>query len=56
MNGLPSILLLLLCLLGSAFFAGLETGVVSINRLRLRHLVRHHVRGAEILQRLPEAA
>lgn len=42
--------LLLLCLLGSAFFAGMETGVISINRLRLRHLVRHHVPGAALLE------
>ena len=34
------IFLLLFCLAGSAFFAGIETGVISINRLRLQHLVR----------------
>ena len=38
-----------LCLLGSAFFAGMETGVVSINRLRLQHLVQRNVPAARIL-------
>ena len=42
--------LLVLCLAGSAFFAGVETGVISINRLRLQHLVRRHVRGAQIIR------
>ena len=44
------IFLLLFCLAGSAFFAGVETGVISINRLRLQHLVRRHVRGAQIIR------
>ena len=48
MNG--TLLLLLLCLAGGAFFAGMETGVISLNRLRLRHLVQHQVRGAAILE------
>ena len=47
---LLQLLLLLVCLAGTAFFAGVETGLISINRLRLRHLVRHKVPGAEILQ------
>lgn len=47
---LLQVVLMLLCLLGSAFFAGVETGVISINRLRLHHLVRRQVRGARILQ------
>ena len=32
--------ILLLCIAGSAFFAGIETGAISIHRLRLRHSVR----------------
>jgi putative hemolysin len=44
------LVLILLCVAGSAFFAGLETGVISINRLRLRHLVQHRVPGARILE------
>jgi len=43
------LLIVALAILGSAFYSGLETGVVSINRLRLRHLIRHKVKGADIL-------
>jgi len=42
--------LVLVALLGSAFFSGLETGVVSINPFRLRHLARKKVPGATLLQ------
>lgn len=38
------------CTLGSWFFSGIETGLISINRLRLRHLVRRRVKGAATLQ------
>mgnify|MGYP003599696622 CR=1 FL=1 len=44
------IFLLLFCLVGSAFFAGVETGVISINRLRLQHLVRRQVPGAKTIR------
>ena len=44
------IFLLLFCLAGSAFFAGLETGIISINRLRLQHLVRRQVPGAKTVR------
>lgn len=43
--------LLLLCLAGAAFFAGMETGILSMNRLRLQHLVRRGVKGAETIRR-----
>ena len=39
-----------LCLLLHAFFAGIETGVISIHRLRLRHFVRRGEAGARTLQ------
>jgi putative hemolysin len=39
-----------MCLVGSAFFSGMETGMISINRLRLRHLIRHKIKGADVLQ------
>jgi len=39
----------LLGLLGSTFFAGMETGLVSLNRVRLRHLVERGNRRARIL-------
>ncbi|NLG35039.1 MAG: DUF21 domain-containing protein [Lentisphaerae bacterium] len=44
------LLLLLACLLGAAFFAGIETGIIAINRLRLQHLVRRQVPGAQIIR------
>lgn len=50
MNVVVQLVLILLCIAGSAFFAGLETGVIALNRLRLRHLVQHRVPGARILE------
>ncbi len=44
------LVLLFACLLCGAFFAGVETGVISINRLRLQHLVRRQVKGAAIIR------
>jgi CBS domain containing-hemolysin-like protein len=44
------IFLLLFCLLASAFFSGIETGIISINRLRLQHLVRRNVAGAKTIR------
>lgn len=44
------LILFTVCFAGSWFFSGIETGLISINRLRLRHMVRHKVAGAEILQ------
>jgi putative hemolysin len=35
---------------GAAFFAGIETGVISMNRLRLRHLARHKAPGADVME------
>ena len=42
---------ILFCMFWSAFFAGMETGVISINRLRLRHLALHNAPGARTLER-----
>ncbi len=39
----------ILCFFGHAFFAGIETGVTAINRLRLKHFVRQGDKAAEIL-------
>lgn len=44
------ILLIFACLVGAAFFAGIETGVISLPRVRLRHLVEQGDRMAAILQ------
>jgi CBS domain containing-hemolysin-like protein len=38
------------CMLASAFFSGMETGITAINRLRLKHFVRQGVAAAKILQ------
>ncbi|MCX7817686.1 MAG: CNNM domain-containing protein [Kiritimatiellae bacterium] len=48
------VMALLVALLGSAFFAGIETGVIAMNRLRLRHLVQHRVRGAAEIEAMLE--
>ena len=39
-------LALLFLILLSAFFSGTETGMMALNRYRLRHLARHKHRGA----------
>ncbi|MGD9875050.1 MAG: hemolysin family protein [Kiritimatiellia bacterium] len=44
------VILIFICLLSAGFFAGMETGVVSTNRLRLHHLLHRKVRGAQTLQ------
>ena len=44
------LILIAFCLLGAAFFAGMETGIIAINRLRLQHLARRQVRGAIIIR------
>lgn len=51
MSAPVTLLLIVLCLAGEWFFSGMETGLVSMNRLRLQHLVRRKVPGAQILQR-----
>lgn len=45
------IVLLVVCLLFSAFFSGMETGIVSVSRLRLLHLVRNGDRNANLIFR-----
>jgi len=53
MNALE-LIIITICMIGSAFFSGIETGMISINRLRLRHLIRHKIKGADILQEFLE--
>jgi putative hemolysin len=48
------IILLWLGLIGSAFFSGLETGLISLNRVRLRHEVERRNRRAMILNSFVE--
>jgi putative hemolysin len=45
-------LFILLGMIGSAFFSGMETGVISIHRMRLKHYVRQGSESARILQSL----
>lgn len=45
------VILLVIGLIGSALYSGMETGVVSVNRLRLQHLVRRKRPGAAVIQR-----
>ncbi|MBS3938567.1 MAG: HlyC/CorC family transporter, partial [Peptococcaceae bacterium] len=44
--------LLMILLLLSAFFSGSETSLMSLNRLRVRHLVETGVPGAKLVERL----
>jgi len=44
------LVIILLFMAGSWFFSGIETGIISRNRLRLRHLTRHKIKGADTLQ------
>ncbi len=50
MTGAVQLVVICVCLLGQAFFAGIETGVISISRMRLRHFVRQGDPGANLLQ------
>lgn len=45
---------LLILILVAAFFSGAETGIMSLNRYRLRYLVQHRHRGAKRVQKLLE--
>ncbi len=47
---LSEVILILFCLAGAAFFAGIETGVISINRMRLRHRAEQGDPPAHILE------
>jgi putative hemolysin len=51
---LSDLILLLCCLIGAAFFAGMETGIISLNRMRLRHLAEKGDKAARILQNFLE--
>jgi putative hemolysin len=51
MNVVHEVLLFVMFLIGSAFYSGMETGIVSINRVRLRHLVKRRNRRALQLEK-----
>ncbi len=44
------LVLMVACMAITAFFSGIETGVISIHRVRLRHMVESGSRRAQILQ------
>ncbi len=44
------LVIILICMIAHAFFAGIETGVISIHRMRLRHFVRQGSTNARILE------
>src|SRR5437867_12347814 len=48
------LVLIALGVLASAFFSGMETGLISLNRVRLRHEVERKDRRALILNRFIE--
>jgi CBS domain containing-hemolysin-like protein len=50
------IILIILGVLGSAFFSGMETGLISLNRVRLRHEVEHKNRRAIALNAFIESS
>ena len=52
MEALNYLVIIVLGILGSAFFAGAETGLISLNRVRLRHEVERKSRRAIILNGL----
>src|ERR1700722_14061952 len=49
MSAINYLIIIVLGLLGAAFFAGAETGLISLNRVRLRHEVERKSRRAIIL-------
>ena len=48
------LVLFILCLLLSAFFSSAETAFISLQRIRMRHLVENNVRGARRVARMIE--
>lgn len=50
MTGWLDFVLLFVFLIGSGLFSGIETGIVSINAVRLRHMVKRRDKAALILQ------
>lgn len=51
---LSDLVLLLCCIAGAGFFEGMETGIISLNRMRLRHLAEQGDKAARILQNFLE--
>ena len=47
-----SILVIIACIIGAAFFSGAETAIVSCSRIRIRHLAKGRDRKAQIVEKL----
>ena len=50
MSAVATTLIVVLCMAAAAFFSGIETGVIALNRVHLRHRVRKNIPGAATLQ------
>jgi CBS domain containing-hemolysin-like protein len=50
MNVTAQLPVILICMALQAFFSGMETGVISIHRMRLRHSIKQGSRSASILE------
>ena len=48
------LIIIIICLAFSAFFSGSETAFISLQRLRLRHLIDSKVKGADLVARMLE--
>jgi len=48
----PYIIIIILCLVLEAFFSGSEIAVVSMDRIKLKHMLRKRARGAHMLNRM----
>jgi len=47
-------ILIVLAIIGSAFFSGSETALISVSRLRLRHWVEKKIKGAKLAEEFLE--
>jgi len=56
MSGLDTlyVVLFVVCLLLSAFFSGSETAFISLQKVRVQHLIDNKVRGAKLVSRMIE--
>jgi putative hemolysin len=52
---LSDLIIILLCLIGAALFEGIETGILSLHRMRLRHRAEKGDRSALILEKFRDA-
>ena len=46
------IIILIMLIFGSAYFSGSETALMSLSKIRIRHMVEEEVKGAKMIQKL----